>query len=50
MLDPVPFAVVSLEATYESHPNARKILPAMGYGEAQARELEVTINAAETDV
>ncbi len=50
IVDPVPYAVGSLKATYETYPNARKILPAMGYGDAQVRELEATINAADADV
>ncbi len=50
IVDPVPHAVGSIRATYESYPNARKILPAMGYGDAQIRELEATINAAPADV
>ncbi len=50
IVDPVPFAVGSLKTVYEHYPNARKILPAMGYGDAQVRELEATINAADADV
>ncbi len=50
IVDPVPYAVGSIKATYENYPNARKILPAMGYGEAQIRELEATINATPADV
>ncbi|MCP3956309.1 MAG: GTPase [bacterium] len=50
IVDPVPYAVGSLRDVYESYPNSRKILPAMGYGDAQVRELEATINAAAADV
>ncbi len=50
IVDPVPYAVGSLKATYENYPNARKILPAMGYGDAQVRELEATIRVADADV
>ncbi len=50
IVDPVPFAVGSLKTVYQHYPNARKILPAMGYGDAQVRELEATINAADADV
>ena len=35
----------SLAATYARYPNARGILPAMGYGQAQTRDLEATIRA-----
>jgi predicted GTPase len=37
--------VGSIAATYERYPNARGILPAMGYGDAQTRDLEATIRA-----
>ena len=50
IVDPTPYAVGSIKETYESYPNSRKILPAMGYGEQQIRELEATINATEADV
>ena len=50
IVDPVPYAVGSIRETYEKYPNARKILPAMGYGERQIRELEATINATPADV
>ncbi len=45
IVDPTPFAVGSIAATYAKYPNARGILPAMGYGEAQTRDLEATIRA-----
>lgn len=50
IVDPTPYAVGSIAATYESYPNARRILPAMGYGAAQIRDLEATINATPADV
>jgi predicted GTPase len=50
IVDPVPWAVGSIRDTYEAYPNARRILPAMGYGEEQIRDLEATINAAPADV
>ena len=50
IVDPTPYAVGSIAATYARYPNARGILPAMGYGEAQTRDLEATIRAmAEAD-
>ncbi len=49
IVDPKPYAVGSLKATYEKYPNAGEILPAMGYGEKQIRELEATINATPAD-
>ena len=45
VVDPVPYAVGTIAATFERYPNARGILPAMGYGEQQTRELEETIRA-----
>ena len=45
IVDPSPFAVGSIASTYATYPNARGILPAMGYGEAQTRDLEATIRA-----
>ena len=50
IVDPVPYAKGSIRETYEKYPNARWILPAMGYGEAQIKELEETINATPADV
>jgi predicted GTPase len=50
IVDPVPYAVGSIRETYEKYPNARAILPAMGYGEKQIRELEATIKATPADV
>lgn len=50
IVDPVPYAVGSIADTYEAYPNARKILPAMGYGEEQIRELQQTIEATPADV
>ena len=45
-----PYAVGTIKETYEKYPNAEKILPAMGYGDAQIRELEETINATPADI
>jgi predicted GTPase len=50
IVDPTPYAVGSIRETYAKYPNARRILPAMGYGERQVRELEATINATPADV
>ena len=50
IVDATPYAVGSIRATYEKYPNSRKILPAMGYGDRQIRELEATINATPADV
>ncbi|MCZ7552986.1 MAG: hypothetical protein M5U05_10450 [Anaerolineales bacterium] len=50
IIDPRPFAVGSIKATYEKYPSTGKILPAMGYGETQTRELEQTVNASDAEL
>ncbi len=50
IVDPRPFAVKSIAATYEKYPKTGPILPAMGYGEAQMRDLEATIDKADVDM
>lgn len=45
IIDPSPYAVGSLAYTYAKYSNAVGILPAMGYGPAQIRDLEATIEA-----
>ncbi|HVR40951.1 MAG TPA: cyclic 2,3-diphosphoglycerate synthase [Thermoanaerobaculia bacterium] len=50
IVDPRPYAVGSIRATFEKYPNAAGILPAMGYGDEQIRELEETIRNTPADV
>jgi len=50
IIDPRPYARGSISATYAKYPSTGKVLPAMGYGQVQIRELEETINAAEADL
>jgi predicted GTPase len=50
IVDPRPYAVGSLVDTYAKYPNAAGILPAMGYGDQQIRDLEATIRATPHDV
>lgn len=50
IVDPRPFAVNSIAATYQKYPMTGPILPAMGYGDAQMRDLEATINASDVDL
>jgi len=50
IVDPRPYAVKSIAATYVKYPKTGPILPAMGYGEAQTRDLEATINAMDVDL
>jgi len=50
IVDPRPFAVGTILETYQKYPTTGEVLPAMGYGDAQIRELEKTINNAEVDL
>jgi predicted GTPase len=50
IVDPRPFAVRSIAATYHKYPKTGPILPAMGYGEAQTKDLEETINRSDVDL
>jgi predicted GTPase len=49
IVDPSPYAVGSLAATYDQYPNARGVLPAMGYGAQQVADLAATIEATPCD-
>ncbi|HEX7573564.1 MAG TPA: cyclic 2,3-diphosphoglycerate synthase [Bacteroidota bacterium] len=49
IIDPRPYAVGSIAATYVKYPRTGTVLPAMGYGEEQVRDLEATINAVPCD-
>jgi len=50
IVDPRPFAVKSIAATYVKYPKTGPILPAMGYGDAQTKDLEETINKSDVDL
>ncbi len=50
IIDPRPYAVGSIVDTYKKYTHLHVILPAMGYGEKQMKELEETINNADVDV
>jgi predicted GTPase len=50
IVDPRPFAKGSIRDTFAKYPHIGAVLPAMGYGEKQLRELEATIDAVECDV
>ncbi len=49
IIDPKPFAVGTLIDTYNKYQHIGNILPAMGYGEQQLKDLEETINNADCD-
>lgn len=50
IVDPRPYAVGSIKETFERYKHLERILPAMGYGEKQIKELEETIKRTECDV
>lgn len=50
IIDPRPYAVGSIAETFENYPNTGALLPAMGYGEEQIRDLEDTINSTPCDL
>ncbi len=50
IVDPRPYAVGSLREVFARWPQLTNVLPAMGYSDAQLRELEETINAVDCDV
>lgn len=50
IVDPRPYAVGSIRETYAAYPGTGPVLPAMGYGEEQVRELAETIRATPADM
>lgn len=50
IVDPRPYAVGEIKATYEKYRHIGKLLPAVGYYPAQIRDLEATINAVPCDI
>jgi predicted GTPase len=48
-IDPRPFAVGSVAQAFTDFPHVTEVLPAMGYGADQLRELEETIDAADCE-
>ncbi|MCD6159000.1 MAG: GTPase, partial [Kosmotoga sp.] len=50
IIDPRPYAVGSIVDTYEKYNHLDQILPAMGYGEKQMKELEETINNSDAEL
>jgi predicted GTPase len=49
LVDPRPFTVDSIAETYRRYPKIGRLLPAMGYGAEQIRDLQETIDRAECD-
>jgi predicted GTPase len=50
VVDPRPFAVGSIKKTFEKYRHLDKVLPALGYGETQVKELAETINRIDCDL
>ncbi len=50
IIDPRPYAVRTISATYEKYPGTGAVLPAMGYGKEQMTDLEETINYSPVDM
>jgi predicted GTPase len=50
ILDPRPYLVGELKTTFRAYPEIGTLLPAMGYGDQQMRDLEATINAVPCDL
>jgi len=50
LVDPRPWVVGKIAETFEIYPEVGALLPAMGYGDEQVKDLEKTINAVECDL
>lgn len=49
IVDPRPYTVASITETYNKYPKIGRLLPAMGYGEQQIKDLQETVNRVECD-
>ena len=50
LVDPRPYLAGSLIDTFATYPEIGTVLPAMGYGDQQLRDLQATIDAVDCDV
>jgi predicted GTPase len=50
LVDPREYAVGTIAETYEKYPEIGILLPAMGYGQQQMKDLEATIQKVEADL
>jgi len=50
LIDPRAHAVGEIQETFKKYPATGSLLPAMGYGEKQVRDLHATVNACPADV
>ena len=49
IVDPRKYTVKSISDTFKKYPKIGVLLPAMGYGDQQIRDLEKTINQTDCD-
>ena len=49
LVDPRPFLVGQLKNTFDTYPDIGTLLPAMGYGDEQLKDLEATINNSDAE-
>ena len=50
LVDPRPWAVGTIADTFKKYPDIGVLLPAMGYGAKQMKDLEATINKVDCDL
>ena len=50
IIDPRPWIEGTIADTFKKYPAIGKVLPAMGYGGQQVKDLEATINAVDCDI
>ena len=50
LVDPEPVAVGSIKAVLSRYPDLEPLVPAMGYGETQMRELKETLQRVDADI
>lgn len=50
LVDPRQWAIGEIAETFRRYPDTGPLLPAMGYGDAQIRDLEATVNAVDCDL
>jgi predicted GTPase len=50
IVDPRPWIVGEIAETFQKYPDIGKVLPAMGYGHEQMRDLAATIDAVDCDL
>jgi len=49
IIDPRPYTVDSITATYKKYPKIGRLLPAMGYGNEQIKDLQETVDSVPCD-